>query len=90
MKYTRRDELNLISVRQQGVYGKEYVDEYGVVYVGNKKGKLERRSGASQDSVDQVAKDLSNYISTNPGTNTGTTPTTTTTDSLHQFLLMGG
>lgn len=89
MKYTRRDELNLISARQQAVYGREYTDEYGVTYVGNKKGRLERREGTSTAYVDEAASNLVNYVNANAGTGTGA-GTTVVTDSLHPFLLMGG
>lgn len=87
MKYTRRDELNLISARQQGVYGQQYVDEYGVTYVGNKKGRLERSQGVASSYVDDAVSNLQDYVNANAGTGTGTT---VVTDSLHPFLLMGG
>lgn len=89
MNYTRRDELNLISAKQQAVYGKQYVDEYGVVYIGNKKGRLERREGTSTAYVDETASNLVNYVNANAGTGTGT-GTTVVTDSFNPFLLMGG
>ena len=88
MKYTRRDELNLISARQQAVNGQQYTDEYGVVYVGNKKGRLEKRSGASTDYVDEAVSDLTGYVNANAGTGTGST--TVIQDTLSPFLLMGG
>ena len=86
---TRRDELNLLSARQKAVYNQQYVDEYGVVYIGNKKGKLERRSGTSisdvNDAITTFAIENQSTISQQPGTTI-----TSTSDGLHPFLLMGG
>lgn len=42
-----RDALNLLSARGKAINGKQYVDEFGVVYKGNHKGKLEKVSGTT-------------------------------------------
>ena len=84
MAYTRQ-QLNFISVRQQAVRGKQYVDEFGVVYVGNHKGRLEKVQGASTSSVEALSQSLQDTI------NTPTTPVTpvTTEDFISPLLLMG-
>lgn len=96
MSYTRRDALNLLSARQQAVPGKQYVDEYGVVYVGNKKGRLERLQGPTFDYVDQSvqsAKDYTTVLSEESGSSSTTNVTSSTSssgDNISPFLLMGG
>ena len=92
MRPTRRDELNLLSARQKAVYGQEYTDEYGVTYVGNKKGRLERRSGASTTYVNDAVNNIpiNNSQSTDGTGGTGNGSTTIITDSISPFLLMGG
>lgn len=88
MAYTRQ-QLNFISVRQQAVRGKQYVDEFGVTYIGNHKGRLEKVQGASTTSVSDLNQSLQNAVnSISSSTVTPVTPVTVE-DFISPLLLMG-
>lgn len=72
--YTRRDALNLLSARQQAVPGQQYIDEYGVIYVGNKKRRLEKVQGGVASEVTTVFTDNGGASGNAGGVLTGTYP----------------
>lgn len=72
--YTRRDELNLLSARQQAVPGQQYIDEYGVIYVGNKKRRLEKVQGGVASEVTTIFTDNGGPNGNAGGVLTGTYP----------------
>ena len=74
MSYTKRDALNLLSARQQAVPGKQYVDEYGVVYVGNKKNRLERLQPNAPTQINTIVSNTDGPSGPAGGVLTGNYP----------------
>lgn len=77
------DNIQFIHANKLAKYLKEYIGKDGIIYIGQKDGRLAKKRLTSSD--------VSNLISnTQTSTVTSTTPSTGVEDMLNPLLLMGG
>lgn len=77
------DNIQFIHANKLAKYLKEYIGKDGIIYIGQKDGRLAKKRLTSSD--------VSNLISnTQTSTVTPTTPSTGIEDMLNPLLLMGG